>query len=109
MAVDNPHVIDAVGIERASGVVALTISDHLEWDEDNQHLVLLQEKINRYLAIIESGELFEAYPQAVGKPLRIDVVCKYSPTGDAERFLAAAREVIEQTGCSFAWRVPAGE
>src|SRR4051812_26356010 len=103
MAVDNPDVVDAIGIERASGVVALTISDHLEWGDDNQHLLALQEKINRYLAFIESGEVFESYPQSVGKPLRIDVVCKYPPSESGKQFLAAARKVIEQAGWSLSW------
>jgi hypothetical protein len=109
MPVDNPDVVDAIGIERDSGIVALTISDHLEWDDDNQHLLALQEKINRYFAFIESGEVLESYPQAVGKPLRIDVVCKYTPSESGERFLAAARQVIEQAGWSFSWRVPTSE
>ena len=109
MAVDNPDVVDAVGIERASGIVALTISDHLEWDDHNQILLALQEKINRYVAFIESGEVFESYPQAVGKPLRIDVVCKHTPSESGMRFLSAAREVVEQAGWSFSWRVPAPE
>src|SRR5260370_34389724 len=109
MAVDNPDVIDAIGIERASGVVALTISDHLEWDEANQHLLTLQEKINRYLAFIESGELLASYPKAVGRQVRIDVVCKYQPPEMATRFLDQARKLIEQAGWSLSWRVAPAE
>jgi hypothetical protein len=109
MAVDNPDVVDAVGIERASGIVALTISDHLEWDDAHEHLLTLQEKINRYLAFVESGELLESYPKAVGKPVRIDVICKYEPTATAKRFFERAGKVIEQAGLSLSWRVPAVE
>jgi hypothetical protein len=105
MAVDNPDVVDAIGIERSSGIVSLTISDHLEWDDHNSHLLVLQEKINRYLAFIESGELLESYPKAVGRPVRIDVICKYKPTQTAKEFLDQARQVIEGGGWSFSWRV----
>jgi hypothetical protein len=104
MAVDNPDVVDAIGIEQASGVVALTISDHLEWG-DGSHLVALQQKINQYLAFLENGQLLEEYPNAVGKPVRIDVVCKHQPDEGAERFLNQARDVIETAGLSFSWRV----
>src|SRR2546421_632934 len=106
MAVDNADVIDAIGIERTSGVVALTISDHLEWNDADSHLRALQEKINSYLAFVESGELLEKYPQATGRPVRIDVVCKYAPSEDAKQFFDRARQLIEQAGWSFSWRVP---
>ena len=105
MSVDNPKVVDAIGTERTTDIVVLTISDHLEWDGDNQHLEVLQEKINKYLEFIQSGQLFESYPQAVGKQLRIDVICKYPPTRAAKRFLTAAQDVIEQAGWSFSWSV----
>lgn len=49
MSVDNPNVIDFIS-EQDDDKVVLTISDHLEWDdEDNNHLYLLQEKVNAYL------------------------------------------------------------
>ena len=106
MAVDNPDVVDAIGIDRDTGDVVLSISDHLEWDEANEHLLVLQDKINRYLGFIDSGELLEEYPNAVSRPVRIDVCCKYQPADDGQRFLAQAREVIERAGWSFSWRVP---
>ena len=37
--------------------VVLTITDHLEWDIENEHLLILQDKINAYLGAIEDGEL----------------------------------------------------
>ena len=55
MSVENSQVIDAISIN-PQDVVVLTISDHLEWDEENEHLLLLQNKINAYLGVIESGE-----------------------------------------------------
>ena len=84
MAVDEPGVIDLIGV-KGSGEVVLTVSDHLEWDERGEHLLMLQEKLNRYLAFIESSELIEQYPDAVGRPVRIDVCCKYAPTNDGEQ------------------------
>lgn len=92
MSVDDPNVVDAIGTERDTGVVVLTIFDQLDWDDD-QHFVALQEKINRYLGFIESGEVLESYPQAAGRPLRIEVVCKCSPSKDGEQALIAARGV----------------
>src|SRR5262249_18572450 len=97
MSVDNHNVIDAVGIDKVTGEVVLTIADHFDWDED-QHLLVLQEKINRYLAFIESGEILTEYPKAIGKPIRIDICCKYSPSEMGEAFLTRAQEVINKAG-----------
>lgn len=44
MSIENLNVIDVVSIDKNENVV-LTISDHLEWDEENNHLLLLQDKI----------------------------------------------------------------
>ena len=77
MSIDQTNVVDAIGVDNATGDVVLTIADHLEWTgSDNEHLLLLQEKLNTYLSFVESGELLEAYPDAKGRTVLIDVVCK---------------------------------
>lgn len=107
MAVDNPDVIDIVSTTRETGEVVLTIADHLRWDDD--HLVVLQAKINRYLEFIEGGQLAEEYPNAKpGVPVRIDVACKYRPSTNGLRFLELARETIEAAGWGFTWSAPQG-
>jgi hypothetical protein len=62
MSVENNEVIDVVSVDKQGNAI-LTISDHLEWSEDNEHLLILQTKINTYLGSIESGELFDALSQ----------------------------------------------
>ena len=104
MAIDEPGVVDAIGTLLDKGEVILTISDHLEWD-DPAHLPALQAKLNRYLAFMESGEVFESYPTAKGKRLRIDIVCQYDPSSHGETFLTNARETITNAGFSLSWRV----
>ena len=107
MAVDNPDVIDAVGTSRDTGEVVLTIADHLPWDERHEHLAVLEAKINRYLEFIESGQLAEEYTNAKpGLGVRIQVVFKYCPSRDDERFLEMARQTIEDAGWRFSWYSP---
>jgi hypothetical protein len=45
MSIENKKVVDFISINKNEKVV-LTISDHLQWDEKNEHLLKLQEKIN---------------------------------------------------------------
>lgn len=104
MSIDQPRVVDFIGIEPGVGAVVLTLADHLEWGEPG-HLRALQEKLNTYLAFIESGELLTAYPQAQGKAATIEVVCKHPPDADGVTFLSRAAREIAQAGFGFAWKV----
>jgi hypothetical protein len=103
MSINQTETIDIIGTT-AEGKVVLTISDHHSWEE-TWHLQLLQEKINAYLQFIESGQIFEDYPNAVGRELLIETVLKYQPTIEATSFLNKAKEVIEGAGFGFQWRV----
>jgi hypothetical protein len=104
VTVEDQEVIDAIAVHKASGEVILTVSDHLPWDDDN-HLLTLQTKLNRYLDFIESGELLEKYPDAKGRPVRIDVVCQFAPSDMARRFLELAGSTIRKAGSTLSWRV----
>ena len=97
MSVDNHQVIDAVSIS-AEGNVSLLISDHLEWDDDNYHLLILQDKINAYLGAIESGELCEKYPLARGRNVEILIYFLYEPGECAKKFLEIAKKILNDAG-----------
>ncbi len=64
MSVDQTQVIDVVSKD-PKGTIVLSISDHLDWDNTKQHLLILQEKINTYLNFVDSGEICEKYPDAI--------------------------------------------
>jgi len=76
----------------------LTISDHLEWDDKNEHLVILQDKINAYLEAIESGSLCEEYPNAKDRQIVISIVSKYTPNKDGILFLEKTAGFLESAG-----------
>ncbi|WP_431512364.1 DUF6572 domain-containing protein [Variovorax sp. DAIF25] len=99
MTIENPSIIDAIGMNEKTGHVCLSIFNHLPWSEHS--LRLLQDKINRYLGFIEHGEIEEAYPQAIGHPIAIDVYCKFEPTEQALRFFQLAQTVAEEYGAKF--------
>ena len=103
VAVLDPDVVDAIGTDLGTGEVVLTIIDHLRWDDDH-HLGALRDKLNRHLAFIESGELIDAYPDAKGRSVRIEIVCQHRPVGRGLEFLENARVTIQQAGFSLTWR-----
>jgi len=66
MSVEEKNKIDIITTNK-EGILVLTISDHLEWDDENEHLLILQDKINSYVDFIESGQMAESYPDKVDK------------------------------------------
>ncbi|HHX8659462.1 TPA: DUF6572 domain-containing protein [Vibrio diabolicus] len=77
------------------------MSDHLGWDDQNEKLLLLQEKLNLYLSSIESGEVFEQYPLAKNKLFEIQVVSKYQPNNEAKEFILLALKFVREAGFSL--------
>lgn len=100
MAVDDKNVIDLVSIN-PEGKAVLTISDHLEWNIENGHLLILQDKINSYVDVIVSGQLYESYPEAKNRDFVIQLVMKYLPNEDGRKFLDIINKFLEDNGYEF--------
>jgi hypothetical protein len=99
MTIEQLDVVDITAFDKASGDVWLTISDHLPWDKnEGHHLVLLQNKLNAYLSFIESGEIFRKVPNAEGRKIVITIVGKFPLSEKATRFLQLASGAIERAG-----------
>lgn len=91
--------------ESAPGKIHLIITDHFKWGNENeaQHLKLLQEKINTYLAFIKSGELTSAIPSSEGKTPVIFVEGKYPLSEQALKFFSAVDQALNGTGIEVAF------
>ena len=98
MSVEQTDVVDILGIDRKSGHVVLTISDHLDWSDSVGHQTILQKKLNTYLAFVESGEILEKYPDARNRAVAFRVVFQVPPDESGQAFVARARQVIESAG-----------
>jgi hypothetical protein len=97
MSVENINEVDIVSVDKKSGCVVLTISDHLDWSDTIKHQTILQKKFDSYLAFVESGEILERYPDAI----ELNVVFKFRPDAEGLRFLGRAKIVIESAGFSL--------
>jgi uncharacterized protein DUF6572 len=100
MTVEQSDVVDIVSVDPA-GYVVLTISDHLDWSDTASHLLILQTKLNRYLAFVESGEILESYPDSKGKKVALKVAFKFKPDTGGEGFLVKAKQIVEHAGIQF--------
>lgn len=73
MAVDDLNVIDMVGTT-TENIITLIISDHLGWTNIEEHLFLLQSKLNAYIQYIESGDLYQNFSSGKDKPVFITYI-----------------------------------
>jgi hypothetical protein len=106
MSIEQTNVIDFVGIEYATGRASLAISDHLNWDEDEgEHLLKLQEKLNSYLAFIESGEMAQKFPETHGRSVIIKLMGKFPLSHEATKFFRLAKDAIEKAGFALEFQL----
>ena len=103
MSINQTGTIDIISAN-PEGNIVLTISDHHSWEE-TWHFQLLEDKINAYLQFIESGQIFEEYPNSIGKKLVIETAMKYKPTSEALSFLEKIKDIVEGAGIEFRWKV----
>lgn len=109
MGLENIRVIDTVATETTSDCVVLSIIDSWDWSDEHGHLLVLQCKLNSYFGFVESGQLYEAYPTAKGKSLRIDLISRYPLPTSAVDFLKNAKAVAEELAIFLRWNaLPAG-
>lgn len=93
MSLNLLNVVDAIGIEPDSQNIILTIVDSWDWQDEQMHLLALQEKINAYFDFIASGQLDTAYPNNGNQKIVIDIVCRYVMTQNAKYLLKKAEQV----------------
>ena len=83
----------------------LTVFDAWDWDDQERHLLALQAKLNAYLGFVESGQIYENYPAAAGKALRIDIVTRYPVPEAALSFLEQAATVASRLNITITHRI----
>jgi hypothetical protein len=102
MSVEQTNKIDFLWKDEQRGRVMLTVSDHLDWEEDREsHFLLLQDKLNTYFYFIKSGQLLKAKPEYKGFPVGIHVRAKYQLSEEAAKFYRLAAESAAKVGVTL--------
>lgn len=105
MSVEQSDVVDIVSVDATTGHVVLSISDHLDWSDARAHEIILQRKLNTYLAFVESGEILKSYPNAKDRPVTFNIVFKFRPSPEGQAFLKKVMETIESAGFGFRYEL----
>ncbi|RSD27812.1 DUF6572 domain-containing protein [Mesobacillus subterraneus] len=105
MGLEDSNSIDAIGVHREQNCVTLALIDSEGWENEKQHLIMLQEKLNSYLNFILSGEIYSSYPDAKGKNVEINIYFKYDFPEKCKIFLGNVEELMTTEGITLSHRV----
>ena len=103
MTIEETDTIDIIAA-RPDGTVLLVVTDHLEWG-DETHLYALQEKLNSYIAFVETGQVYEQDGVTQESRIEVEVVVKHEPDATGQEFLFQVGEVMGQAGIPLSWRM----
>ena len=96
--VEHTAVIDLLAENPATGRVEMVMFEPRPWDGGEEQLFQLQEKLNAYMSFALDGEMAEAYPDLLGRPLSVVLRCVDMPSPEAVVFLAQVRDQIALQG-----------
>lgn len=106
MSIEQTKSVDYIGIDKKTGSVVLTITDHLQWVEnESDHLLMLQDKINSYLGFIESEEIWETCPEVRNQKVVISIVGKFPLSLEAKEFVKRAKLIVGEAGVGLSFEL----
>ncbi len=103
MTIESTSQIDILTVRESLGQIQLTISDHLPWEQSDK-LLLIQQKVNHYLAFIESGEMESQHPKSATLTPVLKLISLYPPQSTDLEFLKQVQAIIEDAGYGFGWQ-----
>ena len=102
MAVNQIDQIDFISLQKGTGLIELTIADHLPWDDN--HLLVLQKKFNTYLEYIKSGQIENQFSDSSSRKKLISVEFLHAPSTTAMEFLTRVGSILEEESISLRYR-----
>ncbi len=94
-------VIDYLGFDAETETVLLVIAERRPWNQPEEQLFQLQEKLNAYLSFVLDGEMSDAYPQFTGKTVTIRLETQEKPPEMSFGFLEHVYEQCQLQGITF--------
>ena len=95
MSIVDLDKVDAMGLSQDGKRLCLFIADVFNWEDEDVHLDILQDKINAYVSFLEGGQWKSSFPQDLeGTTIQIDFL--YEITPNCEKFLQAVQDQLGQ-------------
>ena len=99
MSIVDNKTVDGIALTDDNKGIILLIADHMDWRDEYQHLVMLQEKINVYITFLEQKQ-YENITYGI-----IEIHFLYSLTANAEKFLQSVQNQVAELGVKIQYCV----
>lgn len=101
MSVLDRETVDGMALDKDGKGIRLFISDHLDWSDEYNHLLVLQEKINAYIAFCEEHQYTQVYKNVIVEYAIFEIHFMYEPTINAMNFLEQVQRQINEMGIAI--------
>jgi len=85
--VQYPDVVDLIAYRPATNEVALIMIEERPWNDSQQRLLEIQNKVHNYVGYAKDGQFEKAYNEYSGKLVCIELHCMENPPEPVMRFL----------------------
>lgn len=101
MSVLDKETVDGMALDKNGKVIRLLIADHLDWSNEYNHLLVLQDKINAYIAFCEEHQYNQVYKNILVECAILEIHFKYEPTIKAMNFLEQVQRQVNELGIAI--------
>ena len=105
MSIVDNKTVDGIALTDDNNGIILLIADHMDWRDEYQHLVMLQEKINVYITFLEQKQYEDIYKGENITYGIIEIHFLYNLTANAEKFLQSVQNQVAELGVKIQYCV----
>lgn len=101
MSILDRETVDGIALDKDGKGIRLLIADHLDWSNEYEHLLMLQEKINSYIVFCEEHQYNQVYKNISVEYAIFEIHFKYEPTAKAISFLEQVQKQVNEMGIAI--------
>ena len=105
MTLSKTNTIDAIRQVPGSSTLVLSLFDDTDWQHSPEHWDLLCEKLDRYLAFLVTGEVFDHWTGSDVDAFVIDVAFRFEPPAAIASALERSQQFVANLGFTMLWRL----
>ena len=98
MSIIDPTIVDSQAVTPDGQGIALLISDHLTWENEQKHLEALQDKLNSYISYLRNAQFAQYFPDMNFTYAVIDIHFLHGLTAKCQAFLKAVQQSVGEFG-----------
>jgi len=109
MSVIDKEIVDGMAVDNDEKALRLLITDHLDWDEEYKHLIILQENINAYIAFCEERQYESVVNNAEIRYVIFEIHFRCEPTANCISFLEQVQRQLSELGIKIKCHISEGK